>query len=73
MATIKKRLNITLSPEMERAIAYLAEKESMPQARKISELLKLAIELEEDDLLNSLATDRDKKKDHYITHKTAWK
>ena len=73
MTTIKKRINITLAPEIEAAISEAALRDKVPQATKAAELLRLALEFEEDVVLDKLAAMRDAKKARYISHKNAWK
>ncbi len=72
MATSKKRVNISLPPDVELALAKLAERDSVPQATKAVYLIKLAIEIDEDDVLNKMAEQRDTKHTHFVSHKKAW-
>ncbi len=72
MPTLKKRLNITLSPEMEGAIKQLAKRDKVPQARKITELLLAALEIEEDSVWDELAGKRDASNARFVSHKKAW-
>ncbi len=72
MPTLKKRLNITLSPEMEGAIKQLAKRDKVPQARKITELLLTALEIEEDSVWDELAEKRDVSNARFVSHKKAW-
>ncbi|OGG37411.1 hypothetical protein A2110_01715 [Candidatus Jorgensenbacteria bacterium GWA1_54_12] len=71
MPTTKKRLNITLSPELERAIAALAKRDVLPQAQKATELLKIALEIEEDRVWDDIAQRRDRKA-QFVSHENAW-
>jgi len=73
MSTIKKRLNISLSPALEEAVARLAVRDNTPQATKITELLQEAIELEEDQVWDSIASLRDTRSAKFVPHKNAWK
>ncbi|MCB9805661.1 hypothetical protein H6775_00710 [Candidatus Nomurabacteria bacterium] len=74
MATTKRRLNITLSPDLEEAVKLLAERDQVPEATKISELLKSAIEIEEDASLLKIAEKRLKEKDaKYFKHNDFWR
>jgi hypothetical protein len=72
MPTTKKRLNITLSPVVEAAIKRLAERDQLPQASKVVELLLIAIEIEEDRVWDMLARQRDARGDKFLSHKNAW-
>ncbi|MBI5414058.1 hypothetical protein HZA38_00900 [Candidatus Peregrinibacteria bacterium] len=72
MPTTKKRLNITLSPELEYTIALLAKRDHVPLATKATELLKTAIEIDEDDILIQIAEERDTKNAKFVSHEEAW-
>lgn len=72
MATSKKRINISLPKDIELVLGYLAERDDVPQATKAIHLLKVAIEIDEDDVLNEIASERDKKGAKFISHKDAW-
>ena len=72
MPTTKKRLNITLSPETEEILKVLSERDDVPQATKASELIRKAIETDEDEVLNKLAEERDTKDSQFISHKEVW-
>lgn len=72
MATSKKRINISLSPDIEKTLKHLAARDQMPQATKAVYLIKLAIEIDEDDALNQLAEKRDTKGAKFISHKNVW-
>ena len=73
MLTTKKRLNITLSPDMETVIKWLAERDKVPQASKAAELLIVALEIEEGLAWDKLARERDKRGAKFLSHKTAWR
>lgn len=72
MTTTKKRLNITLLPEVESAIKQLARRDKMAEASKASQLLQMALETEEDLVWDKIADKRDKKGAKFIPHKKAW-
>ncbi|MBT3704597.1 hypothetical protein HOG17_02330 [Candidatus Peregrinibacteria bacterium] len=72
MPTTKKRVNITLSEEIEKALELLADRDNVPVATKASELVKIAIEIDEADMLNMVAEERDTEKAKYISHDKAW-
>jgi hypothetical protein len=71
MATTKRRLNITIAPEWEQAIAKSAKRDRVPEATKVAELLELALALEEDVALEAIAKARDKKSAKFIAHDLA--
>ncbi|MBI4138220.1 MAG: hypothetical protein HY482_01325 [Candidatus Wildermuthbacteria bacterium] len=72
MATAKKRINITLTDAMEYALALVAKRDNMPQATKAVNLLRFALELEEDMVWNQIASKRDSQKAKFISHAKAW-
>ena len=73
MATLKTRINISLSNEVDRAWAARAKRDRMPRATKAVELLNLALELEEDSAWDILASQRDTRGARFIPHERAWK
>lgn len=73
MPTTKKRINLTLLPNLEVAIIRLAKRDSVAVAAKAVELINTALEIEEDDFLNKLAESRiNSKNAKYFSHKKAW-
>jgi predicted DNA-binding protein len=67
MATTKKRINITMSPEMEEILTLLAQRDQVPEATKAAELLRDAMETEEDAVLARIAEERDTEDAEYIS------
>jgi len=72
MPTIKQRINITADPELESVIKKLAKRDNMPVSAKASELIRVALELEEDLVLSEIADSRSKK-GPYIAHDIFWR
>ncbi len=72
MATTKKRINISVSDSVDKALATLAKRDQMPQATKVAELLGLALELEEDLYFSELARQRTHGKQKWVSHNEAW-
>jgi predicted transcriptional regulator len=72
MPTTKTRLNITLSPELEIAVDKLAQRDNTSRAGKATELLRVALEMEEDQVWDELASVRDVKGSVFVSHKKAW-
>lgn len=70
---IKKRINLSVSEDIDAVIKRLAERDSMPTASKALELIKKAIQIEEDDAFERLASERDTKSARYFSHARAWK
>lgn len=73
MATLKKRINISVSPAVEQAVLSLALRDDVPQATKVTELLELALELEEDTYFSLVVKNRLHKKVLWQNHTEAWK
>ena len=72
MPTNKKRVLITISKPIERALELLAKRDQVPQATKAAHLLEMALELEEDQVWNLAASERDTKNSRFVSHKKAW-
>lgn len=72
MATIKKRINISVPRSVEDAIAKLAKRDELPCATKAGELLRLALEIEEDQVFDTIASRRDVRNAKFVSHKKAW-
>lgn len=73
MATIKKRLNITLSAESESLVNELAARDKVPAATKVRQLLEDSLALVEDEVLADMAEARlaeDPKKK--LSHDAVW-
>jgi len=72
MATLKKRINISLSKETEQALKLIASRDSVPVATKAEEMVRIALELEEDVSLGALAGRRDTKDATYVPGTEVW-
>ena len=72
MTTIKKRINISVSKELDNALIKLAKRDEVPQATKAEHLIRFAIEIEEDDILNIIAEVRDTSSAKFVSGKVAW-
>ena len=72
MPTTKTRINLSLPTDMEGILALLAKRDAVPRATKAVELMRLAMEIEEDIVLNSIAASRDTDKAKFISHEEAW-
>lgn len=73
MSTTKTRINISLPDNVRDVLSKLARRDRIPQATKATRLLEVALELEEDQVWDALAKQRDTKKSRYLSHETAWK
>jgi len=72
MPTKKKRINVTVSDEMDSVLEFLAKRDNVPTATKACELIKIAVELEEEDVLIEIAESRDNKESKFVSHEEAW-
>lgn len=72
MPTTKKRINISLSKKIEVELERLAKRDQVPQATKAVQLLQLALELEEDQIWDTIASKRDRKGARFVPHEQAW-
>ena len=73
MPTTKKRSNITLPDELDSALSFMSKRDNVSKSAKAVQLIQIAIELDEDEIWNSLAEARDKKNAKFLSHKNAWK
>jgi hypothetical protein len=73
MPTAKKRINVSISRDIERAIGKLAKRDEMPEATKAEHLLRLALEIEEDEVFDTIASQRDVPEARFVSHDRAWK
>ena len=72
MPTTKKRLNITLTPDMDKMLKALAKRDRVPQATIAASLLADAIEIEEDAVWARLAEERDQPGVKWVSHAKTW-
>ena len=72
MPTTKTRLNIILSPDVEAVIKKLAARDKISRAGKAAELLRIALEIEEDRVWDERAKERDTKDARLLPHRKAW-
>ena len=73
MATTKTRINVSLSHEVERSLIALAKRDQVPHATKAAELLRQALEIEEDQVFDKVASERDRGRTKFVSHKVAWR
>lgn len=72
MATIKKRINISLPSSLDIMLSRIAKRDNIPQATKAVHLLGIALEIEEDMVFDKIARKRDVKNARFLIHKQAW-
>jgi len=62
-----------VSEPVREAINSLAKRDRMPAATKVAELLRLAIEIEEDAIWEKIASERLIFNKRRVSHKNAWR
>jgi len=72
MTTTKKRVNVSLSAPLESILVKLAKRDQVPQATKAAELIRIGVEIEEDEIFDIIASERDTGKIKFVSHKKAW-
>jgi hypothetical protein len=72
MTTVKKRINLSIGSDVEKMLSMLAKRDAVPQATKAAELLRVALEIEEDQIWAAVAGKRDTKVARFISHEKAW-
>lgn len=72
MPTQKKRINMTPPEDLYNALESLAERDGKSVSFKAVELIQMAIEIDEDDILNAIAEERDRGDAKFISHDEAW-
>lgn len=73
MATTKKRINGSLPEDIEKALARVARRDDVPQTTKAVYLIRLALEIDEDDVWNRIVEERDSPRAKFYSHKEVWK
>jgi hypothetical protein len=58
---------------MDAVLAKLAKRDQVPQATKAEHLLRLALEIEEDQVLDDIALKRDVRGATFVSHSRAWR
>ncbi|OGL89479.1 hypothetical protein A3H75_01245 [Candidatus Uhrbacteria bacterium RIFCSPLOWO2_02_FULL_51_9] len=73
MPTLKTRINVSLPRAVDIMLARLAKRDDVPRATKALDLMKLALEIEEDTLWDARAAQRDTRGARFVSHKNAWR
>lgn len=73
METIKTRINISTPKPVLKALRSLARRDDVPLAAKTLELVKLALEMEEDFALGEIAKSREVGTAKWLSHQQAWR
>lgn len=72
MPTTKQRINITADIDMEKALRNVARRDRVSVASKAVELIRIALEIEEDYILAGMVMKRDTKDIKFISHDSLW-
>lgn len=72
MSTTKTRINISLSESVQDSLIKLARRDRIPIASKAARLLEIALELEEDQVWDTIAQKRDTARAKFLSHDKAW-
>lgn len=59
MSTAKSRINISLPDDTKNVLLSIAKRDQMPAATKAVRLMEIGIEVEEDEIWNTIASNRD--------------
>lgn len=73
METAKTRINISTPKPVLKALRILARRDDVPLAAKTLELVKLALEMEEDFALGEIAKSREAMTAKWLSHQQAWR
>ncbi len=73
MISTKYDIKLSLPAEVNKALKKLATRDKSDVASKTLELLKFALDLEEDEALLNMAKKREVKKVRLVSHTNAWK
>lgn len=68
MSTTKSRLNISLPDDVKKALLSIAKRDQMPAATKALRLMEIGLEAEEDDIWDTIASNRDQKDNVFRPH-----
>jgi predicted DNA-binding protein len=74
MPTKQPRVNVVLEPPLYEALSRLARRDGVSRSLKARDLLKAALEIEEDAVLAQVAEERERSFDRKkaLTHPEAW-
>ena len=72
MATTKNDSISVWKANLKKCSLCIAKRDRVPQATKATELLRVALEIEEDQVWAEIAQNRDRKGARFISHKKAW-
>jgi hypothetical protein len=68
MSTVKSRINISLPDDVKEVLISISKRDQMPAATKAVRLMEIGMEVEEDDIWEKIAFDRDHKDSTFHSH-----
>ena len=68
MSTAKSRINISLPDDVKQALTKIASRDQMPAATKALRLMEIGMEVEEDDVWDKVAANRDHNDSNFHSH-----
>ena len=72
MSTAKSRINISLPDDIKKVLINISKRDQMPAATKAVRLMEIGMEVEEDDIWEKMAADRDHKDSTFHSHTKAF-
>lgn len=72
MPTQKQRINLTVPKDLNKALVALAKRDHTTVATKTIDLVRAALEIEEDIQLVAIAEERVSQPGKFVSHKQAW-
>ncbi len=73
MPTVKTRINLSVPDDINTALKMLAHRAHVPVATQTLDLLRRALEADEDNVLLEIAESRERRKGRMISHASAWR
>jgi hypothetical protein len=68
MSTAKSRINVSVPDDVKVALTRLAKRDQLPTATKAVRLIEMGLELDEDEIWDEIAANRDRKVSEFHTH-----
>lgn len=72
MPTNKKRISVILPDDAKLLLSHAAKRDGIREAAKAAQLIELALEIEEDQVWNRIASERDTNDAKFFSHAEAW-
>jgi len=72
MTTLKRRIPVTLAPDLEIAIERFASRNKLSLSQSITLFLRYGLEMAEDDFFGNLADELDEKTTDFKDHEEFW-